>query len=123
LQARSDLSLAKAARKIEEVLPEQAAFHAEQCVEKAIKAVLIARNAEFPPTHNIQALVDLCEKAGLAVPPEIDGSVELTPYAVEGRYLELPEPVSELDVERAIELAEAVLTWAEKQVAKKRDRK
>jgi HEPN domain-containing protein len=116
LQAQSDLNLARGARQIEDVLPEHLAFHAQQCAEKAIKAVLLSRNMQFLPTHNIQALIDLCEKGGLAIPEILEESVELTPYAVEGRYLELAEPVSESDANHAIELAAEVLKWAETQI-------
>ncbi|KPL09722.1 hypothetical protein AMJ85_06175 [candidate division BRC1 bacterium SM23_51] len=117
VQAQSDLNLARGARRIEGVLPEQVAFHAQQCAEKAVKAVLVARDVRFPPTHSIQMLADLCEKAGLAVPAFVSESVELTPYAVGGRYLELPEPLGETDLDRAIELAASVLAWAEQQIA------
>lgn len=118
MQAQSDLNLAQGARHIADVLPEHLAFHAQQCAEKAIKAVLLSHNVQFPPTHNIQALIDLCEKGGLDIPEILEESVELTPYAVEGRYLDLVEPVSESDVDRAIQLATSVLSWAEEQVAK-----
>ena len=116
VQARSDLNLAQGARHIEDVLPEHVAFHCQQCAEKAIKAVLLSHNAPFRPTHNIQALIDLCEKSGLDVPEVLEESVGLTPYAVDGRYLDLVEPVSESDVDRAIELAAAVLSWAQSQI-------
>lgn len=37
--ARSDLNLARIARSAEGVLPEQVAFHAQQCAEKSLKSV------------------------------------------------------------------------------------
>ena len=116
-QAQSDLNLAKVARNLEDVLPEQAAFHAQQCVEKAIKAVLISRNTYFPPTHDIQALVDICQNAAIQFPDEASESADLTPYAVGGRYLELEEPLSESDLEHGIELATKVLAWAKSMVS------
>ena len=36
-------------------------FHAQQAVEKAFKAVLAMVGAEFPFTHNIALLMQLCE--------------------------------------------------------------
>jgi len=114
--ARSDLSFARGGREMDDVLPEPIAFHVQQCAEKALKAVLISRNVHFPPTHNLQVLVDLCEEVGLTVSQKVAESVELTPYAVEGRYLGLPEPIAEPVADHAIAVAESVLSWAEEQI-------
>lgn len=45
--ARIDLASARVLRATPDVLPEQAGFHAQQAVEKAVKAVLLARNVVF----------------------------------------------------------------------------
>ena len=34
-------------------------FHAQQAVEKSIKAVLVHHGIDFPKTHNLQVLIDL----------------------------------------------------------------
>lgn len=39
------------------VLFEMLCFHAQQAAEKAIKAVLIAQEIEFPRTHNLRVLL------------------------------------------------------------------
>lgn len=36
------------------------AFHAEQTVEKVLKAVLASRDIEFPFTHDLGLLEELC---------------------------------------------------------------
>lgn len=36
-----------------------ACFHAQQCAEKYLKALLQKRDTEFPRTHNLVALLDL----------------------------------------------------------------
>lgn len=42
-----------------------AAFHAQQCAEKYIKALLAFRGIDFPKTHDISLLVSpLSERAG-----------------------------------------------------------
>lgn len=43
-------------------------FHAQQAVEKALKAVLAARSVEFPRTHNLAQLLDLLREQGLPPP-------------------------------------------------------
>ena len=39
------------------------AFHAQQCAEKCIKAYLVFREVDFPFTHSLRRLVDLCAAA------------------------------------------------------------
>src|SRR4029453_6914324 len=37
-----------------------ATFHAQQCAEKYLKALLVSRRQAFPRTHDVVALHDLC---------------------------------------------------------------
>lgn len=71
-------------------------FHAQQCAEKALKALLIARSIEFPPTHAIERLLDLLSGAAVELPPDVDEAFILTQYAVQTRYPGVWEPVTEL---------------------------
>jgi HEPN domain-containing protein len=36
-------------------------FHAQPAVEKSLKAVLASRAIEFPYTHDLDGLLELCE--------------------------------------------------------------
>ncbi len=58
-RAHSDLALGRVALSTAGVLREDACFHAQQCVEKALKALLIYKNLAFPRTHVIETLLDL----------------------------------------------------------------
>ena len=58
----------------------------QQAAEKAIKAVMIKRNIEFPYVHDLGRLLELLKQAGEEVPPDIVRAAELTPYAVDTRY-------------------------------------
>jgi len=62
------------------------AFHAQQAVEKSLKAVLASVGVDFPFTPNLAALFQLCEDAGVDVPPELEEAAVLTSYAVAARY-------------------------------------
>jgi HEPN domain-containing protein len=44
-------------------------FHAQQSIEKSLKAVLSARVIEFRRTHDLLTLLDLFEDHGLTLPP------------------------------------------------------
>ena len=87
-----------------------AGFHAQQAVEKALKAVLAYAGVRFRRTHDIAELLDLLEDAGLRAPPHADHLDELNPYAVEMRY-GLIEP-SGLDRAVTASRVRDVLTWS-----------
>jgi HEPN domain-containing protein len=86
-------------------------FHAQQAVEKALKAVLSSAGIAFRRTHDIAELLDLLADSGLSAPPEADTLDELNPYAVEARY-GLAD-VSGLDRQKIGVTIERVLAWAE----------
>lgn len=62
-------------------------FHAQQAVEKALKAVLIDHGVEFRRTHDLQTLADrLTGDLGLQLPVLEAQLRRLIPFAVEARY-------------------------------------
>ena len=87
-------------------------FHAQQAVEKAVKAVLIINNISYPQTHNIRTLLDLLPKE-IVLPTDVDAATTLTDYAVSGRYPGEVEEVKEEEYQEAVRLAQAVVQWAE----------
>ncbi len=90
-----------------------AGFHAQQTVEKALKAVLARERLVFRRTHDIAELLDLIQDNGLSGPPYADCLDELNPYAVEMRYgLVEPGPLNRSGVAAWLQ---AVLCWARKQ--------
>jgi HEPN domain-containing protein len=108
--AQADLALAKV------TLPpgglyEHLCFHAQQAVEKALKAVLLELKIPFPYTHNIQALLNLLP-VHVKNLSELDECALLSPYAVITRYPGEFEPVSEADYRDAVRIAENVVMWA-----------
>lgn len=60
-------------------------FHAQQAVEKSLKAWLAASGRRYPLTHNLFLLVELVGEAGGQV-EDLTNLVELNPYAVQLRY-------------------------------------
>ena len=84
--ARSDLILAKLGVEHQDVLYHQICFHAQQAVEKALKAVLLFYRIDFPLTRDIDELIDIFEGAGISPPSHFSDAGSLTPYAVETRY-------------------------------------
>jgi HEPN domain-containing protein len=109
--ARSDLALARVERPAE-VFLEMLCFHAQQAVEKSIKAVLLANEIHFPYTHDVAKLISLVKEAGIPWPEGLDQAADLTEYASETRYPGSVEPVSEEDYRQAVAIAEQILTWS-----------
>lgn len=112
--ARSDLELARMTPS-PDILLETLCFHAQQTVEKSLKAVLIARGIEAPRTHNIRRLLDLLPSTQ-EIPEEIQTAAALTDYAVVACYPGDLEPVEDAEYQEAIQIAETVLIWAENMI-------
>ena len=110
-RARSNLARLKS--RVPGVYLEDLCFDAQQAAEKAIKAVMIARNIEFPYVHDLDHLLSLLEEGGEAIPEAIRQADELTKYATIMRYPGGLRPVSESEYQEAITIAEAVVQWAE----------
>lgn len=84
-KADVDLSAGNALRSAGD-LNEVVAFHAQQAAEKALKAVLVRHQVEFPKTHDISRLLALCGSVEPYLAESLADSAELTPYGVEYRY-------------------------------------
>jgi HEPN domain-containing protein len=85
-RAEEDYLLALSAMKRKTPLTYGATFHAQQCIEKYLKALLISHQAAFPRTHDLAALGLLCQQVGIILPIDDDALELLTAYAVETRY-------------------------------------
>jgi HEPN domain-containing protein len=82
-------------------------FHAQQCAEKCVKAYLVFLGVDFPFTHSLRRLVDLCAAAAPWA-EELRDAEELSPYAITARYPGEDLVVSEAGARRAVEIAERV---------------
>ena len=109
-RAHSNLARAKQ-EKPEAVVWEDMCFDAQQAAEKAVKAVLVLRDVDFPKSHDIGDLLALLPVTDRSDP--IAAASVLTDYAVDTRYPGPLSPVSEADYRHAVALAERVVTWAE----------
>ncbi|MDP2792913.1 MAG: HEPN domain-containing protein [Sulfurisoma sp.] len=67
-----------------------AGFHAQQAVEKALKALLCAHDVDFPRTHDLEGLLKRLAGTGDTPPTPVQKLRALTPYAVDFRYDDEP---------------------------------
>lgn len=84
--AEEDLIMAKSALKRRKPLTTASCFHSQQCAEKYLKAILVAKDIEFPKTHDLLILNTLCSTAGIMTGFTIEGLGRLSGYAVHTRY-------------------------------------
>ena len=83
------------------------AYHAQQCVEKYLKAYLVLHRTDFPYTHNIARLLELCLEQS-AWGETLKDAEELSPFAITARYPGENESVSEAEARRAVDIAARV---------------
>ena len=84
-----------------------AAFHAQQCTEKYLKALLTFRAERVPRIHDVEqllALTGLADAAGVS----LEQQRLLTGYATITRYPGDDDPVSVAEARRAVALARRV---------------
>lgn len=109
-RAADDEAAVQAMLPLEPVTDAIVGFHAQQAVEKSLKAVLATRNVDFPFIDDIDGLAGLCEEGGASLPKELDGVNRLTPYAACIRYDgDQPSIVAR---ETALNWATAAVAWA-----------
>lgn len=112
--AADDEFMARSLLPIEGVTDAGLGFHCQQAVEKALKAVLAMRGVEFPYTHDLEALVELCEEHEIDVPEDLSDVDSLSPFAVRLRY-GAARPAG-LDRDQALRWAASAVRWARGQV-------
>jgi HEPN domain-containing protein len=89
---------------------ETALFHAQQAVEKCLKAALAFHEVAYRKTHDLDELVDRVLDQKIGFPFPADAFSILSPFAAQVRYEHLPlEGIRLEDAERMIADAR---TWA-----------
>jgi HEPN domain-containing protein len=85
-KAEGDLKAAAHLLKLGRECPtEVVCFHAQQCAEKYLKALLVIAGVDFPNTHDLDRLAQLLRR-GTDIGLDPAERAELTTYAVAARY-------------------------------------
>ncbi len=79
-RATDDQAAASALLEVAGVSNAIVGFHAQQAVEKALKAVLAARAVDFPFSHDLGLLMALCKREGIPISPDLAEADLLSPY-------------------------------------------
>ena len=91
-------------------------FHLQQAAEKYLKSFLSFKNIHFGKLHDIKKILDLYIESGIEIPPDAEAFVELTPYAVEGRYDFITD--ENIDIPRFIILVEQLKFFVDDHIFK-----
>ena len=114
--ATRDLDALRAMSRSDEIPDEAFGFHVQQAAEKLLKAWIALLGDVYPPTHDIEELLNLLASRGAAVEPFGD-LADYTPYAVEFRYTGVGPGAESIDREGALALVQAVLERVGRQLA------
>jgi len=119
LKAENDLTTAGQTLKLGAKTPtDTVCFHAQQCVEKYLKALLVRLGIDFAKTHDLSALIALLpEKMRPSL--TVEGQRLLTSYATITRYPGDYEPVTLEEARQAVKLARRTRKQIKKFLPKK----
>ena len=82
-------------------------YHCQQSAEKALKGVLVKFGFFPEKSHDLLQLCKQCEECDDSFKKFVDSCVELSPYAVQTRYLSEIE-IDETDMRRALQEARRI---------------
>ena len=88
-RAENDYEMALRAMK-ETIIPEAVCFHAQQCIEKYMKAILQENDIRFERVHDIGVLLTQCRGSISGLEDNKADLNQLSTYAVDARYPGLP---------------------------------
>jgi HEPN domain-containing protein len=109
-KARQDLALVRTVAESPDVADEIVGFHAQQAIEKSIKAALTRRGLEYRYTHDLSVLYSQAEDAGTYPPGSLDDVEQFTDFAVQFRYALFQG--QDLDRTASATLAAQFVAWA-----------
>ena len=111
--ARRDYDIALHLSKTFHPVPsENICYNCQQAIEKTLKAILIYNVGDFPKTHDIRELHQLCKESGIDFDLSSSITRTLTRYATKSRYPDDVYDFTDEDVEVALKYAEQVLNQA-----------
>lgn len=92
-----------------------ACFHAQQAIEKYMKAVLRHHKITYPFVHDLEELRLLFVGNDVFVPLSHEQAINLNPFAVSQRY-DLPAEYS-LTRQELKEIVDLIANWCKKEIA------
>ena len=85
-------------------------FHAQQAIEKCLKAVMFESGILFPPIHDLVRLAVTLLEHGVVVPCSVDDLRKLNPFAATFRYDDTDIPL--ISGDEVGKMVDAMRRWA-----------
>jgi HEPN domain-containing protein len=85
-------------------------FELQQSAEKLLKSILSKHAIIFPKSHDIEQIIGLCKQHRIELVENVEMLIELSDYAVEGRYSIIHDDLNES--EKYIEIIEKLIKHA-----------
>lgn len=111
IKAEHDIVTARRSLEKEPILTDMACFHAQQCVEKSLKAFLVFKDCQVEKTHDVGKLVDACGKLDGSFLEKLPDLRGMSAYAITERY---PDDWREIlldEAQGAVKKAEGCLAF------------
>lgn len=93
-------------------------FHAQQAVEKIIKAYLSVNGVKYSKIHDIKELISLLKDNQIDFPGQFSQFIILNPFAVEYRYESIEDESENLNREQLIKNISQLLKFVEDNINK-----
>ncbi len=119
-KAENDLVTAEQTLKLADGPTDTPCFHAQQAIEKALKALLTFHEISFPKTHDLMPLMDKAISFVPALEQHRAVFAEMTDYGVQIRYPSDWFEPARTDAESALAIAQEVVETIKKALPKEK---
>jgi HEPN domain-containing protein len=109
--AQKDLKAVKGMMDEEQFEDEIFGFHAQQTVEKVVKAWLSHIGVNYPKTHDLEELFTLLEDQNQTIPENYRSLTDFTDFAVQFRYESFDDLSSDIDRANVIDHVEGLVDY------------
>jgi len=94
-------------------------FHLQQSTEKLLKSLLALNSLHFTKTHDIEQLINCTKSNSIKIPDNIEKLINLSDYAVEGRYAIIHDDIE--DTHQYIDILDTFKTFMKKELESHND--
>jgi HEPN domain-containing protein len=116
-KAENDLITARQTLLLVDGPTDTVAFHAQQAVEKALKALLTFKHIEFPRVHDLVRLLDLTSPYASNLEEYRVAFAEMSNYSIQVRYPDEFFGPNRGEVVRSVAIADEVVAMIRKKIS------
>lgn len=117
IKAEHDLIATKVMNASGQPIEDIVCFHAQQCVEKCLKAFLVFKDVHIEKTHDLTRLVEICSEKDKEFYRFEDLADKLSSYATAPRYPNEWREISSSEAVLAIKDAEKVMEFIKEKLS------